>query len=418
MADFQTSSGFPISESQLAEINLTCGNATGLPNHAYTSEEFFELERQQIFSTTWTCVGNACSIPNTGDVRPVHFLGVPLLMVRGKDNALRVFHNVCSHRGNELVWKACSVPGLIRCPYHSWTYGLDGSLKAARYMPEEFSPEQHGLHKCHIRIYHGFIFLNLSSGVEPEFEAEFEVFAPHLDFHGFTDAKIACKQSYPTQANWKLVVENFFECYHCAPAHPEFCSRHSRDALVAAGAGPSSGAAEAMERFRPELEAWEAEASKLGRPLGSVDDDEHSPHLKFCQQRPHRKDIKSETQDGEPVACLMGRRRAFDHGRMHLSFSPFNQIIACNDFAVLIVFTPCSAMRTNVDISWLVDGRATTVDVDRMIWMWDVTTKQDKEITENNQRGINSSRYQPGRLSNQEQRVATFNNWYLRQLTT
>jgi Rieske 2Fe-2S family protein len=102
---------------------------------------------------------------------------------------------------------------------------------------------------------------------------------------------------------------------------------------------------------------------------------------------------------------------------MYLSFSPFNHIIACNDFAALIVFTPRSAMRTDVEIIWLVDGRADTVDVDRMIWMWDVTTRQDKVIIENNQRGILSSRYQPGCLSDQERRVDTFNKWYLNQLT-
>jgi len=187
--------------------------------------------------------------------------------------------------------------------------------------------------------------------------------------------------------------------------------------VIALGAGPSSGAAEAMQRFRPELERWEAEANRLGRPIGSVDDDEHFPHLKFYQQRPHRPDIKSETEDGQPVTCLMGKRTDFDHGRMHLSFSPFNQIVACNDFAALIVFTPRSTKHTDVDINWLVDGRAKDVDVDRMIWIWDVTTKQDKIFTENNQRGINSSRYQPGRLSNLENRADTFNRWYFNQLT-
>ncbi len=139
--------------------------------------------------------------------------------------------------------------------------------------------------------------------------------------------------------------------------------------------------------------------------------------MKFCQQRPHRSDISSETQDGQPAACLMGKRSGFDGGRMHLSFSPFNHIIACNDFAALIVFTPRSAMYSDVEISWLVDGRADAVDIDRMIWMWDCTTRQDKIITENNQRGIMSSRYQPGRLSSQERRVDTFNKWYLNQLT-
>ena len=283
-------------------------------------------------------------------------------------------------------------------------------------MAEDFDPLEHGLHRCHVRVYHGFIFLNLSPAEEPEFDEEFSVFEPHLDFHGFADAKIAHRQSYPTDANWKLVVENFFECYHCVTAHPEYCSRHLRDALIAVGAGPNSGPTDAVERFTPVLEEWQAQAASLGRPMGCVDDDEHSSHMKFYQQRPHRSDIESETQDGTPVACLMGRRTQCDRGRMHLSFSPFNQVIACNDFAVVIIFTPLSAMSTDVEIIWLVDGRADSVDVERMIWMWDVTTVQDKVITQNNQQGIMSSRYQPGQLSNQERRVDTFNKWYLKQL--
>jgi Rieske 2Fe-2S family protein len=102
---------------------------------------------------------------------------------------------------------------------------------------------------------------------------------------------------------------------------------------------------------------------------------------------------------------------------MHLSFSPFNHVIAGNDFAALIIFSPRETMKTDVEIIWLVDGKADSVDVERMIWMWDVTTRQDKIITENNQRGINSSRYQPGPLSEQELRVNTFSRWYANQLT-
>ena len=203
----------------------------------------------------------------------------------------------------------------------------------------------------------------------------------------------------------------------CATAHPEFCSRHPRDALIAIGAGPSSGPADEVERFTPVLQDWERYAATLGRPIGSVDDDAGSSHMKFLLQRPHRDDIQSETEDGQPVACLMGERREFDRGRMHMSFSPFNHIIANNDFAALIIFAPRSAMSCDVEIIWLVDECAENVDVERMKWMWDVTTIQDKVITENNQRGILSSRYRPGCLSEQEQRVKTFNHWYANQLS-
>ena len=383
----------------------------------YRDDDVFAWDMQRIISRKWLLVDHVSRIPEPGQFFLYEVGQESIIIVRENEATINAFFNVCRHRGSLVCLEKEGRRKHLICPYHAWSYGLDGTLKAARHMPEGFDLSENSLHRCHLRVHHGFLFINLSPDEAPAFDEDFSVFEPQLDFHGFATAKIAHKQSYPTEANWKLVVENFFECYHCAPAHPEFSSRHSRDALIAVGAGPSSGAVDAMERFSAELEEWEAAASKLGRPLGSVDDDEHSPHLKFCQQRPHKKDIKSETEDGEPVACLMGRRRAFDRGRMHLSFSPFNQIVACNDFAVLIVFSPRSARHTDVDITWLVDGKAKDVDVERMIWIWDVTTKQDKIITENNQRGIDSIRYQPGRLSKLENRVDTFNRWYLNQLS-
>lgn len=382
----------------------------------YCDDEVFDLDMQKVVTGKWLLVDHVSRIPESGQFFLYEVGRESIIVIRENELKINAFFNVCRHRGSLICLEKQGTRTRLTCPYHSWTYSLDGSLKAARFMPQDFKPEEHSLHRCHIRIHHGFIFLNLSPGEEPEFDQEFAVFEPHLAFHGFTQAKIAHKQSYPTHANWKLVVENFFECYHCTSAHPEYCSRHIPEALIAIGAGPNSGPADAVEAFAPVLEAWEQQASKMGRPLGAVDDDEHSRHMKFYQQRPHRSDIKSETQDGQPVACLMGERTAFDYGRMHLSYSPFNQIIACNDFATLIVFTPRSAMLTDVDITWLVDGRAESVDVDRMIRMWDITTRQDQVITENNQRGITSSKYQPGPLSDQERRVDTFNKWYLNQL--
>jgi len=382
----------------------------------YCDDEIFDLDMEKVVMRKWLLIDHVSRIPETGQYFLYEVGQESIIVIRENDKKVNAFFNVCRHRGSRICLEPQGEKRRLTCRYHAWSYGLDGTLKMPLYMPEDFEPSDFGLNECHIKIHHGFIFLCLSPDPAPDFDEDFAVFEPHLAFHGFADAKIAHKESYPTAANWKLVVENFFECYHCAPAHPEFCSRHPRDALVAIGAGPSSGPADAVERFKPELEAWEKKASELGRPMGSVDDDEHSAHMKFFQQRPHRNDIQSETQDGLPVSCLMGNRRDFDLGRMHLSFSPLNQIVACNDFAALFVFTPRSATHTDVDITWLVDGKAKKVDVDRMIWLWDVTTKQDKLITENNQSGISSSRYRPGSLSNQELRVDTFNRWYLNQL--
>lgn len=113
-----------------AQINAVIGNvpyAAGLPNHADTSPEFLQWEKEQVFGRTWTAIANSCMTPNAGDVRSLRFLNTPMV-VRDKQDQIRVFHNVCSHRGNELVWNAENVGARIRCLYHSWTYDLQGNL--------------------------------------------------------------------------------------------------------------------------------------------------------------------------------------------------------------------------------------------------------------------------------------------------
>lgn len=134
-------------------------------------------------------------------------------------------------------------------------------------------------------------------------------------------------------------------------------------------------------------------------------------------QRMNKEGWSSETQDGTAPAPLMGKRRAADGGRMHLSFSPFTQIVADDHFAILFQFTPRSALRSDVEMIWLVDGRARPdeVDIAKMTWGYHATTMQDKVITEANQAGIMSSRYRPGRYSDQEGSVIKFQKWYLNQ---
>jgi phenylpropionate dioxygenase-like ring-hydroxylating dioxygenase large terminal subunit len=192
---------------------------------------------------------------------------------------------------------------------------------------------------------------------------------------------------------------------------------HAAESLVAVGAGPSSGPADAIARYAPKVRAWEDSAAALGRPIGTIDDAASSSHLRLLMQRMNKDGWAAETQDGCAPAPLMGKRRQADGGRMHLS-SPFSQIVADDHFVILFLFTPRSAMETDVEMIWLVDGKAAKadVDIDKMIWGYHATTTQDKIITENNQAGIMSSRYRPGRYSDQEGSVVKFQKWYLGQL--
>ena len=381
----------------------------------YCDDAVFAADMDRVVGRKWLVAGHVDRVRGKGDYFLYKVGNESIIIVRSDESTINAFYNVCRHRGSLICTKPEGRVARLTCGYHAWSYGLDGALLAARLMPADFSKQDNGLHRCHIRVFHGFIFINLSAEPPADFDAAFGELAPYLDFHGFADAKIAHAQSYPTTANWKLIVENFVECYHCAPAHPEFCSMHPPEALIAFGAGPSSGPAEAVEKYLPTVRAWEARAAILGRPIGTVDDGPESSHLRLLLQRTIREGYETETQDGRPVSRLMGKRLDFDQGRMYLSFSPFTQLVATNDFAVLFLFTPRSTMHTDVDLFWLVDGKATEVDVKRMIWGWDETTKEDKEITENNQSGILSKHYQPGRYSEHERRVVSFQQWYLAQ---
>jgi phenylpropionate dioxygenase-like ring-hydroxylating dioxygenase large terminal subunit len=383
----------------------------------YTSDAVFDADMEHVISHKWLLAGHVSRIPDKGDYFLFRVGKEQIIVIRENAVSVRAFFNVCRHRGSTICQTdSGNVPRLV-CPYHAWTFGLDGRLIAARLMPEDFDKAENGLFACHVRVFHGLIFINLSDDEPVDFDTTFGDMSPILDYHGIAEARIAHAGSYPTTANWKLVVENFFECYHCVPSHPEFCSMHAAESLVAVGAGPSSGPADAIASFGPKLKAWEERASTLGRPVGTIDESTESSHLRLLMQRMNKAGWAAETQDGSTPAPLMGKRTAPDGGRMHLSFSPFSQIVADDHFVILFQFTPRSALATDVEMIWLVDGRATEaeVDIDKMIWGYHATTTQDKVITENNQAGIMSSRYRPGRYSDQEGSVMNFQKWYLNQ---
>ncbi|MEG3153697.1 aromatic ring-hydroxylating oxygenase subunit alpha [Sphingomonas sp. RB1R13] len=388
-----------------------------LPQEFYASDSVFQADMDRVIGQKWILAGHVSQVPKKGDYFLFRIGVEQIIVIRESATSVRAFFNVCRHRGS-IICSADSgnAPRLV-CPYHAWTYGLDGRLIAARLMPDDFDKADNGLLACHIRVFHGLVFLNLSDGEPVDFDTTFGDMEPILDYHGLADARIAHRGSYPTTANWKLVVENFFECYHCVPSHPEFCSMHAAESIVAVGAGPSSGPADAVAGFMPKLHAWEESAAALGRPIGNIDDAADSSHLRLLMQRMNKDGWSAETQDGTPPAPLMGKRTAPDGGRMHLSFSPFSQIVADDHFAILFLFTPRGPLASDVEMIWLVDGRAgeAEVDIDKMIWGYHATTTQDKKITEDNQAGIMSSRYRPGRYSDQEGSVIKFQAWYLAQ---
>ena len=220
-------------EERLASVLASTDEARGLPNELYTSDELFTRERDEVFGSTWACIGRGSDAPAAGDVYPVSLMGLPLVLVRGGDGELRVFHNVCSHRGNRLVAEPCRVTGAIRCPYHSWTYELDGRLKGTphlggvgRHDVEGFARDRHGLKPVRCREWLDLVFVDLS-GEAPEFGAHvaplverWRPFVSPADLDRLVPGRSHATLSMELAANWKLAVENFCESYHLPWVHP------------------------------------------------------------------------------------------------------------------------------------------------------------------------------------------------------
>ena len=199
----------------------------GLPGAAYTSEAFFALENERLFFDAWVFAGYAHELARPGDVAPVTVAGRPLLLVRDAGLAIRAFHNVCRHRCLKLVDAPGNVGRAIRCPYHSWTYGLDGALHIAPYfggrepraMPPGFDRGRHGLVPVRSAAWHDWIFVNLS-GAAPPFEDFVAPLENRLAGVDLTRIHHVVTIDFGEVAtNWKLIVENFIEPYHVQFVH-------------------------------------------------------------------------------------------------------------------------------------------------------------------------------------------------------
>src|ERR1700722_19384264 len=157
-----------------------------LDRQFYCDDAVFAADMERVVSRKWLVAGHVDRVRNKGDY---------FLFKIGDESIINAFYNVCRHRGSLICTKPQGKAARLTCGYHAWTYGLDGALLAARLMPADFSKKDNGLHRCHIHVFHGFIFINLSDQMPVDFDASFADLAPYLDFHGFAQAKIAYSKS-------------------------------------------------------------------------------------------------------------------------------------------------------------------------------------------------------------------------------
>ena len=216
------------------DINKPIAEAVGLPNKLYTGEQGFVDDRNTVMAPNWACIGFIEDLPEANFVFPVDFMGLPLLITRDTSDDIRVFHTVCSHRGMHLADQACRTNGLVRCPYHSWTYQLDGKLRGTPHIGgfgihehAEFDKEASNLKQIRSEIWLGCVFVNLS-GSAVDFKTYVEPLTRQFDElcsidqrERFTSGTQGCRTQLTVKSNWKLAVENYLESYHLPTVHPE-----------------------------------------------------------------------------------------------------------------------------------------------------------------------------------------------------
>ena len=219
---------------KIEAVNRPIQEAHGLPNECYTSSEYLKIERDKIFLNKWSVIGVGSSIPNIGDAKPYDLLGIPLIMIRGKDKKIRVLHNVCSHRGLRLLNEPCTLKNVLRCPYHSWAYDFNGSLIATPHIGglnihqvDNFDKSNSNLKKVRSKVWMDMIFVNLNDN-----EIEFDEYIKPLEsrwskFISKDDQNLirhASDYGYiklDVKSNWKFAIENYCESYHLPSIHPE-----------------------------------------------------------------------------------------------------------------------------------------------------------------------------------------------------
>jgi Rieske 2Fe-2S family protein len=357
--------------------------ARTMPAKYYTSPEILEEERARLFPSMWHCAGRASAVPESGDFLTREIAGESIIVVRGKAGEIRAFFNVCRHRGTRMCMQATGhFSETIQCPYHAWTYGVDGRLIGAPHMNEVegFDKNDYPLHQAKVAEWEGFLFVSVARNPVP-FDEWFRPMLGRLSRYSIGALEVGHSVRYEVQANWKLIFQNYSECLHCPMIHPELSTMMPY----------TSGANDLIE----------------------------GPFLGGYMALNHESATLSGKACGHLVDARLGaddRRRAYYYTlmpNMLLSIHP--------DYVNYYILTPLAVDRTLVESEWMF---ASSNDANPAfnprdaIEFWDVTNRQDWAICEQSQLGIASSRYEPGPYSPRESRPAAWDREYLRLLSS
>jgi Rieske 2Fe-2S family protein len=359
---------------------FTAGART-LPQRYLISPELFALEQERIFSIQWLCVGHQSQIARPGDYFVSEVVGESLIILRDQGGEARGFYNVCRHRGTRICEeRSGQLRETLQCPYHAWTYGLDGRLLGAPHMEsvKGFDKAQHSLRPVNLALWEGFIFVNLAESPAP-MKIVFAPLAGKFTHWNLPRLRSARRIEYDVRANWKLIFQNYSECYHCPLVHP------------------------ALSKMTP----YDAAENDLveGPFLGGF-----MPITKG----------NSLTMSGNACAMPVGDIKAEDHRRVfYYSIFP-NMLLSLHpDYVMVHQVWPQSPERVLIFCDWFFHSDAFELagfHSEDAVQFWDMTNRQDWHVCELSQQGIGSRAYQPGPYSPRESIPAAWDREYLRVL--
>jgi Rieske 2Fe-2S family protein len=365
----------PLDQGELAESLRPFGESRMLPRAAYVDPAVFGWEQQNFFGGGWLCVGRSDQLPEPGDQRAETTGQGSVLLVRGEDSTLRAFANSCRHRGHELLPCGGSAQrNAIICPYHAWTYSLDGKLRGAagfRRRPG-FDFGQWGLPQLPVTEWHGLVFVDASGGAAGSLTGALakldEIVAPYEPERLVT----AGTHEYDSTANWKILTENYHECYHCPSIHPELCRVSP----------PKSG-----ENYADDG-AWIGGWMDLRDGMATMSLDGSS--------------------GGVPLRGLDSRGL---RTVIYVNIFPNVLLSLHPDYVMTHRIMPLAADRTRIECSWAFAPEAVAeagFDPGYAVEFWDITNRQDWAACEAVQRGLSSPFASPGPLSPDEDAVYSY----------
>ncbi|MEX2124028.1 MAG: aromatic ring-hydroxylating dioxygenase subunit alpha [Woeseia sp.] len=390
---------------------LVAGQQPGRPleQRFYTDPDIYRLEVERILTRNWVLAGHVSQVPAPGDFLVTTMANESAIVVRGSDGMIKAFANVCRHRGSIVCLEQSGSVKKFECPYHGWMYDIDGNLSAARSMPEGFDKTSYGLLPVSLEVLGGLIFVAFTDD-PPSLRGARRDLAEPFEMFGFEQLKVAAKKTYPIAANWKLAVENYQECYHCATAHPEYARSHTQML------DPPR-----RERLQEKMRSRFAACGLKEIEHDYVDTFARPGEQGYGYSRTALfEGYKTGSRDGEPVAPLLGNLKGYDCGASDFSVGPFSFLLAYSDHIVAYVFKPVDHVHCVCEVTWFVRGDAVEgkdYDVGELMWLWDVTTYADERIIVNNWRGVNSRYYHPGPFSRMERMENRYVEWILQKLT-